>query len=314
MYAHAVEEQSVKNVWSTTRKKLVRQIYSLDSSWREENSTFNEIDSIMEKFGDEFKTKAISQLEEECEREIEAEIEEEEELQIELPSRKPRPEQSWDLQYLLSCSSAMGLNTAIGVRPFADFVSNFIHFEVQAIGEKTFTWPSNLFGTENFFFTTCELGVSKKEYCNDFLRLVDCMLVFSNGDVLLLSEQEADEVLELTWRFNNVNFVLVNFTYARSRNREEPIKLQSPTQRPHDPLQLGSQFSVSNEILAALSLFQGLTMFQNDNLKKAVEEIVSGPTAKKIAPTFCQMRDLSSTYDRSDLENICGTLADTNEE
>jgi len=72
-----------------------------------------------------------------------------------------------------------------------------------------------VFGTENFVVSiVARRGVDRM---NEFLRVVDAMLVFDNGQVLLVSECEADHILELLWSIqgpNTCSFRFVNVALA----------------------------------------------------------------------------------------------------
>ena len=90
-----------------------------------------------------------------------------------------------------------------------------------------------------------------------------------------------------------------SLTYSRKQQTGGSVTFQSP---PHTPW---GRFQVSEQIIVALTLFQGLVMFPSNEEKAAVAEILSTDSAKQEAALFCEMRGLDFTYQMSDLQKIC---------
>ncbi|KAF1773425.1 Protein of unknown function DUF3645 [Phytophthora cactorum] len=86
----------------------------------------------------------------------------------------------------------------------------------QWIYPKTFAdlaWSTtHIFGTENFFFTVLQAKI--EDQMNEYLRFIDVVLVFDNGQVLLVSECEADHILQLLWSSASCSFRFVNLAFA----------------------------------------------------------------------------------------------------
>ena len=310
LYRHELQKKSAQDLWNYNKRLLGEKYWIQSGNWAFSlnltiGDLWREIDSRMAELGGGYKTKFCSELEEECERELQAEIELEEEIEIEIKSRMPKPEVLWDLGLLASKKPRFIFKT-IAAQTLSTFVLNRVFFQRTLF--RNFEWPSNIFGTRNFFETVKESSFSRTTYLNDYLRLVDSFVLFASGEILLLSELEADKILELTWDSCCHNFVLMNLTYARKRKPvvgllphliTYDVKLQSPRSGQ-------SLFLLSDEAIAALSLFQGLVMFPNEMQRKGVQNIVASSSFGKLAaPMFCEMRGLGFTYARSDLEGIC---------
>ena len=148
----------------------------------------------------------------------------------------------------------------------------------------------------NFFRTIYSSLNDNLTSKNEYLRLVDFFLVFRSREVLLVSDQEADRLLDLTWRNPCDNFAMMNLTFARKRQNGQ-IKFQTGSTNKH--------FYVSEGILAALALFQGIVMYPKGKEYEGVKEVVHTTFAQDAASLFCKIRGLEYSYPRSDLEAIC---------
>ena len=289
MYGHKLDEQPIPQVWDQHKSSLLmrRKNTSLPSTAQR---ILDNIDNRIKEYGEEFNT-IVGNLEEECERELEKELEMENELERQIPSNKARNEHCWDVTLLLNCSHPKEIEDA-SVKSLAEFVSNNIYFEGKPFKTRpVLHWPSELYGTENFFHA-CENKEILNTRCssNDYLRLIDSFLIFSNDVILLVSEWEADKILELTWNNHCTTFVLVNLTYTRKADETNVIKFQSPKST------LDAAFTVSDKVIAALELFHGEVMYATENRKNAIEAILSSDSGKVLAPVFPEMRGLGFTY------------------
>ena len=321
LYCHELLQNSINDAWMEKRNALCthcKKQTKLDAEgcngtledWKAPKSEniLQEIDERIEEYGSDCPKKVGSQLEEECERELEAEIEIEEEVERDIASGVPRYEIVWDVAKLTSCSHPLHLNLKSTIS-LKTFVEKNIHFKQRPIGRYVescgvINWPSTIYGTDNFFRTISSTsGITSYNY---YLRLVDCFVVFEKGEVLLLSEREADEVLKLTWTSKCDNFVLMHLTYARNCGSDDRIKFQSPHSI-EDKFKNTNErkFQVSHDVIAALSLFQGFVMFPKMEERKEVQKIADTSFAKEVVPLFCDMRGLGFSYARSDLETIC---------
>ncbi|KAI9996430.1 hypothetical protein PInf_014153 [Phytophthora infestans] len=180
----------------------------------------------------------------ECERELHVEEEEEHEQEREVAVSRPRKEKTWNYSSILGARSIENLYGIVDVM-------------------TDLAWTrSKLFGTENFFTTI----VARKgmDHLNEFLRLIDVMLIFENGQVLLVSECEADHILGLLWANNcNCSFRLVNFAFVC----EAIDRIGAQAQFRDVAMARGSHLDadVPHLSIAACHVFNGETMPQAAN-------------------------------------------------
>lgn len=124
---------------------------------------------------------------EECEREMEREEEEEEEKEVQMQRLEPAAETPWNYEAVWGASTPMELPREAGVKPVVRGITE--QGLAHACGIK---WPPGLYVTSNF-----ERTVASASHSGVHMRPVRAMLLFADGGVLLLSEREADALLEL---------------------------------------------------------------------------------------------------------------------
>eukprot|EP00899_Mesostigma_viride_P019526 jgi/Mesvir1/27575/Mv07320-RA.1 len=166
------------------------------------------------KYGSDFSV-VVSQvaLGGECERELEMQAEQEVETEVQLPMCTPRAEVTWDYASIFRACSSQELPAQARVLSLRDAMACWL----VPPGLGSMPWSDKVFMTYNFLQGTVENDVAGIHSSlpveaqlisvrgggaklNDFLRAVDPMLYFPDtGEVLLLSEREADAVLELLW-------------------------------------------------------------------------------------------------------------------
>ncbi|OWZ17142.1 hypothetical protein PHMEG_0008957 [Phytophthora megakarya] len=93
-------------------------------------------------------------------------------------------------------------------------LENFIEESIDPRALAHLAWrTANMFGTENFFST---ILARKDNHVNE--RVIDIVLMFDNGQVLLISECEADHILKLLWShrkdLTSCSFSFVNLDFA----------------------------------------------------------------------------------------------------
>ena len=312
MYRDELKERPVLEVWERKKKAVLPNKNGVLTPWNE--NLLKDIDDRITKYGVEFSTKIGSNVEEECERELEKEVELEQEVQKEIPKQVPRSEDYWSAKKLMLCSSCEDLRNYVSLESIASFVQNHIHFKGAALenySKNSIKWPERIYGTKNFFHT-CEVGLTCLSYfrsrslesCNEYLRLVDNFLIFQTGEIVLLSEREADNVLKFAWEKHSNKFAIMSLTYARRRLENGGIKFQNPFLKEGETITAIGEFELKDDTLAALAFFQGLVMFSNFE-KSSLENILASDWAKEVAPSFCAMRGLGFSYSRSDLEILC---------
>ncbi|ETL97213.1 hypothetical protein L917_05458 [Phytophthora nicotianae] len=124
----------------------------------------------------------------ECERELRVEEEEEREQDREVAVCKPMKEKRWAYSRILGARSIEDLRDIVNVVSMENYIREWITLTNLA----DLVWTSaQIFGTENFFVTIkAQRGL---DCVNEFLRVIDVILIFENGQVLLVSECEADQ-------------------------------------------------------------------------------------------------------------------------
>ncbi|ETK90638.1 hypothetical protein L915_05632 [Phytophthora nicotianae] len=187
----------------------------------------------------------------ECERELRVEEEEEREQDREVAVCKPMKEKRWAYSRILDARSIEDLRDIVNVVSMENYIREWITLTNLA----DLVWTSaQIFGTENFFATIkAQRGL---DCVNEFLRVIDVILIFENGQVLLVSECEADHLLELS--SGNYNFRLVNFAFAC----EAIDRTGENTQFRDVPMALGCRLDEDNPMLsiAACYVFNGEIM------------------------------------------------------
>jgi hypothetical protein len=155
------------------------------------------VDLILEqvdKYGRDF-TISTRGCDEECERELQMENEQEEVAENEVPSMKPMSEKPWPFKTALTCRNPLDLPPIVGVKWLGEFVEKFV--EPNSLAK--IRWSKKIYLTNNFAHTVvCPNGIGRSAL-NSFLRVVNFVLFFLDGSILLLSEFEGNSLLKLLW-------------------------------------------------------------------------------------------------------------------
>ena len=149
---------------------------------------------------------------EECERELEKEEEEEEEVERQVARMKPALEVDWDYRSILGAASLRALPSAAGVVPLQRLANGLQPADLGRI-----EWPPQLHVTANFR-RTVDGGGGLPPQQGEYLRPVKALLLFPDGAALLVSEREAEALLELLWATGKVSL-------SNSRGLRSPLLL-----------------------------------------------------------------------------------------
>eukprot|EP00035_Acanthoeca_spectabilis_P000997 m.76812 g.76812 ORF g.76812 m.76812 type:complete len:2981 (+) comp10556_c0_seq1:218-9160(+) len=226
----------------------------------------------------------ISALDEECEREVEQEKELEREVEIQLPRQDPRKEvERWDyLQRGVPLGERLTSTEMLG-----QYADRF----------KAILWPRDVLVTSNFFET-----VQARPFAN-YQRGVDAMTILRNGDVLLLSDREADQFLEAEWD--------KQWETAASGNPPRPSALlhkafvccpRDSHAKMHGVHHHPSLLSPSQ--LACVQLFNGDVAFPEET-ETALKTLLQDREACDAAQLFPELHTRKQYIKESDLEKIC---------
>ncbi|POM75680.1 LOW QUALITY PROTEIN: Hypothetical protein PHPALM_7182 [Phytophthora palmivora] len=242
----------------------------------------------------------------ECERELQVEEEIQQEQEVQVIKCAPTNEKIWKYNKILHAHSVDDLEGTVEVFNMTWFIRKWISPKEMT----DMKWSSTkIFGTENFFSTIkARVGMDRM---NEFLRVIDVVLVFKNGDVLLVSECEADHILELLWstRGNSpaCSFSFVNLAFAcESLNRVGAF-----TKFNDAYLALGSCIDHDLAVLSiiACQVYNGETVVaknQESVVVPAFRELLL-PLVQRAATlsNFVKSRGNSHKWTRSFLHELC---------
>jgi hypothetical protein len=185
-------------------------------------------DRIIERatcLGEGYTVVSSSGADEECERELQREVEIEEEEEIQLPSMLPNEEVDWKYEQVFASSSAKE------AYPECMNLSNALSQLFSVSSVSTISWSEKVYGTKNFFRTIKSTQASMD--LDNFLRIPNYFISFSSGDILLLSDREAQVFLSMENKFllhgsSSVSFCHVEFELDYSRNRTGDTTSKAP--------------------------------------------------------------------------------------
>ena len=265
------------------------------------------IEKRIEEYGTEHEILA-SGLDEECERELEMEKEEEEEEEVEVPKQDPRAELAWDYGMIFRVSSASTIPEVVSLSTFMEK-----RFDPDdKLQEIKWSLAGRVYATTNFIQTVTsgnDAGrLSKGGGISQYLRPVDAMVTFhsrypvtgtSSASILLLSEREADAILELFWKqpssAASAQVDFVNLSYGRLKHTR--LGAFSARKMTHNDVPVAA--------LVGIQLLAGETKFENQEQKDGLRHMLDKPAARLAAVKLPGYRGLQFMLARSDLEIIC---------
>lgn len=275
---------------------------------------------------------AASSLGAECEREIEEEEEQEREVEPELPSYAPHAERDWDVVAAAADGLPACVDESAAVR-LSDFVAARLPAPVGAIdwaparGDYQF-WrgfgrdSGAVWATANFARTLADAAGAPTEW-SLFLRPVDSLLLFPNGDILLLSDREADAVVAAAWMQPALQpravppAVLLQRCYTRDPDRAAWLAVAAERGGRQGG---GGAAARATAVLppraaAQVQLFAGETSFgprggareqgRRGGRAADVAELLRSREARAAALMLPIMRGLEHTLSHSQLEEVC---------
>lgn len=164
---------------------------------------------------------------------------------------------------------------------------------------------STVYCTPNFLFGT-EIQDYANEWINDYLRPVDAALIFANGDMLLLSEREADGVLEAFSASEsnspyNAKFpTLVHISYTTSEPDGKQIELNPLLKTAVTAMQKMSA-RATYSALARIWVYSGITNIPSDG-QQEVKALTRGESFA--VRHLIAARGKERMLPRSDLERL----------
>ncbi|GIL75394.1 hypothetical protein Vretifemale_5196 [Volvox reticuliferus] len=129
---------------------------------------------------------------EECERELEEEEEQEQEVERQVPAVMAAPESDWKYATGLTANSVTDLDAAAVLTRLSDAVATLGPRSLSDI-----SWSSAVWCTRNFLMAAASSHNTAE--LNQYLRPVGTLVLFASGEVLLVSEREADQLQGTSW-------------------------------------------------------------------------------------------------------------------
>lgn len=274
-------------------------------------------DSIIDRvtcLGEGYTVVSLSGADEECERELQREVEKEEEEEIQLPSMLPNKEVDWKYEQVFVSSSAK--EACPECMKLSQALSQL--FSVSSV--STIGWSEKVYGTKNFLHTITSTESSID--LDNFLRIPNYFLSFSSGDILLLSDREAQVFLSMENKFLlhgswSVSFCHVEFELDYSSNRTglKPSKA---------PLRVGLRKKnlIDVKQRCSLKLFNGESNFSNKIERAEMKKMLlvaakARNKSEKLNVTALSGRPESLLiargkyvdYEMSDLDNLTSEIA-----
>ncbi|KAG6583091.1 uncharacterized protein IUM83_06183 [Phytophthora cinnamomi] len=238
----------------------------------------------------------------ECERELQVEEEVQHERELEVAQYSPTREKPWNYAVVLNAHSVQDIKDAVCVLSMERYMLSWMPPTMLA----TLNWSAaQIFMTENFASTI--LSRTRTTCVAEFLRVIDALLVFKTGQVLLVSECEGDHILELVWSDTRPSFRFVNLAFAR----ESIGRVGARSTFRDVQLALGSSRSGNLPLVPTIAslVFNGETMLskeQQDALEPVFRELLR-PLARRETTlgNFVKSRGNSHKWTRSFLHEIC---------
>ena len=146
--------------------------------------------------------------------------------------------------------------------------------------------------------------------CDEYLRSVDVCLIFTNGEVLLISEREADQLLRIFFELASSSlqgFIsctrgqpvrMTHLVYIRQHHTTPSIPVKRLCPLNSAPVGISDE-----ETLAAIQLFNGETTYATESRRRHLKNLVGnhGSEPGKIV----HMRGYLHQMAFSDLEKTC---------
>eukprot|EP00557_Chaetoceros_sp_GSL56_P009289 CAMPEP_0176498810 /NCGR_PEP_ID=MMETSP0200_2-20121128/12552_1 /TAXON_ID=947934 /ORGANISM="Chaetoceros sp., Strain GSL56" /LENGTH=550 /DNA_ID=CAMNT_0017897107 /DNA_START=775 /DNA_END=2427 /DNA_ORIENTATION=+ len=247
LYGSPVEQKTLTEIAKKCRN------YHLKRTGSCLEAMADEIVDRVNELGDGYTRISSSGADEECERELQREMEEEEEEEVELPSMSSHNEVDWKYETVFECS------TAIDACPQCMTLSSALSqiFSVSCI--SAINWSGNVYGTKNFFHTIKSSGSTID--IDNFLRIPNYFIHFSAGDILLLSDREAQVFLSFKEKFlqsSRVSFCNVEAELCHSSNQKTDQRLEAF-------LRVGSRMGnlIDSKQIFSLKLFNGESTYSD---------------------------------------------------
>ncbi|CAM9355098.1 unnamed protein product [Chrysoparadoxa australica] len=259
-----------------------------------EASVLHSIQSHANEFGADRHVRSQKAADMECERELQQEQEQEEEEEREIPKVKPRKEAIWDFKIAASSASVAQLQSSLPALKLLRLEEAATWLSIEALSKLP--WCKEVWVTCNFLVAT---SVAKEIDC--YLRPPEALLVFPGGEIVLLSEYEADGMLTAIWDRSASSHkgaapVLVNLAYARNAgSSSSSIQLAVTAGE-------AATCHLSGAALASVQVFAGECTYSTKERKEAVRSLLH--RSFSCIEDILRMRGLLHLLSRSHLEEL----------
>ncbi|KAL3898247.1 MAG: hypothetical protein SGCHY_002870 [Lobulomycetales sp.] len=296
LYNQNIETASVPSIVHSLSTRL----QDGDDMRESQIAEFSHIHSLVNSFAFDLEMTTASH-EEECEREMYQEAEEEEEMEKQVLKVSPHEEPFWDYRKALQCSTIQDLKSIVSgsVVRLSVGIGNFLDIP----GIEKVLWEvgdaNPIYATENYF---CSIKHFNGETRSQSIRLVDAILLLGDSSMILLSDREADGILEHLCLPSLDSSLVRLVNYCRllsSKDRVVGMDITSDV-----PLALGAPgMPVPARSWVSTGLLNGNTQFTGaiDEL----DEILAVKESRKAVASLVHLRGKRKFFGKSDLERSC---------
>jgi hypothetical protein len=255
----------------------------------EMESTSNEFKQLMaycKMIGQDLHVEAGG-VNQECERELEEELEEENEQEVETIQKNPFSQTKWDFS---APTSPRYINL------FGSVFHQLTKFVANCLSDvKQIRWSHDLYITTNFWKTV--QGSLLVTDMSSYLRLVNSMLVFQDGRVVLVSLYELDQLLPHWWK-------------AASRSKQLPcfVAQLSRVSQPGKPRFGFAQDAIPTGVMTSVKLFCGMVQYSDEEREVLKVMLKDTPKPRLIVEKILMKRHQLLYFERSNLEALCDSI------
>jgi hypothetical protein len=243
-----------------------------------------------------------SSLDEECERELEQEEEQEEEVERQFTKMKANAEADWPVcPMVLNDIGTLLSQKTVTIVSLTDAVSE--HVEPNELRE--IDW--RLGGERNLVYMTSNfLHTVRSDDLSMYLRTADAF-VLVDGAVVLLSDREADTLLDAEWtaaegtlaarapRWERVPSILLHLSY--NARADDDVLMDRRSDAVASP--------VPKKVIGLVQLFNGNTMFHHPLAHDAVRKALLNQSARDVTLKLPSLRGLDKFVAGSHLALLC---------
>ncbi len=303
MYAPGIKREGVDRIAAAMTERAIQEAKPQAKAL----SLMREICANSSRYGEGHLVLTGLTADEECEREMEQEEEEEEEREVQVAKVEPAAENDW--VWTMAARSPLELPSAAGVMPLKRLTE-----KLQPESLRSIKWSESILITRNFMMTVLDNSEGA------FLRPIQSLVVFPNEQVLLISEREADVLLEQLYKQQTIAQlpanagqvpVLVTRGYAAAAASHQSGPPQLPmlalgVKLPLGPLSPSGKALMPMDALVSLQLLNGETVYR----LRQHRELLHGLMRRNLegAESLVSLRGRESLLPKSQLQEACNDV------